>query len=75
MIDSKKFKYILLKRGVHAKALAELLNISENTLSRKINNKNEFKASEIRKVTETLNLSGEEQTSIFFANDVDYKST
>lgn len=55
--------------------LAEKLKISRNALHKKINNRSEFKASEIFALCEELNISSpEKKDAIFFAKDGDLKS-
>lgn len=52
--------------GLKLKFIAESLGITPFGLSNKIHNKTEFKATEIRKMKELLNLSNEERDKIFF---------
>ena len=47
---------------------------SYSTLRDKIENKQEFKASEIAKLCKILHLDGEQMSEIFFANDAEYHS-
>lgn len=70
----------LLKQYLHnyhltLKQLAVQLNIALSTLSRKINNKTEFKSIEINRLQKILKLSNRERDAIFFNNNVDFKST
>ena len=45
-------------------------------LSKKVNNENQFKASEIKKLCELLNIASlKERENIFFAPDVDKMTT
>lgn len=55
--------------GLTREKIAEKLDISLNSLGKKINNKVEFKASEIYKLSKLLNI--ENKDSIFFADSVD----
>lgn len=71
---------VLLKQYLHnnhltLKQLAVRLNISSSTLSRKINNKTEFKSIEINRLQKILKLSNTERDIIFFNINVDFKST
>ena len=52
-------------------AFAEAMGLSSVSVSDKLNNKTEFKASEIKKLAMILKLTVEEVFDIFFAEDVD----
>lgn len=52
-------------------AIADALGISRMSLTRKINNVTEFKASEISLLKTILRLDDQERDKIFFANYVD----
>lgn len=59
---------IMILHGETNKDLAELLDISEQSVSAKINeNKTEFKKGEISKIINHYNLSPEQVEAIFFA--------
>jgi DNA-binding XRE family transcriptional regulator len=59
---------VMALHGDTNRDLAEFLEISEQTISCKINeNGTEFKQGEIAKIKERYNLSAEQVTSIFFA--------
>ena len=75
MTNTLEFKSILVKKGFTVRTLADIIGISATTLSYKINNKREFTSSEIFAVQEALHLTMEEKERIFFARDVDEKST
>ena len=47
------------------------LGMTSATFNYKLNNKTEFKASEIKKLAKILHLTVEEVFDIFFAEDVD----
>lgn len=64
-IESAGFKY---------KYIAEQLGLSSYGLQKKIDNKTEFKASEIEKISNILSLSIDKRMSIFFAAGSDLKS-
>ena len=55
----------MLRRGLTQEKAAEALGICQGTLSGKINNKNEFKVSEIAKLRDLLGLSPEQMNDIF----------
>ncbi len=57
----------LFKSGISKRKLARLAGISHQALYSKLNNKVEFKASEIVKIAEALNLSASERDSIFLS--------
>lgn len=65
----------LAYEGIDQRKLAKEMNITENTLSRKINGKNYFTLGEVNSIKEILKLSGDEILAIFFVNDVDKKAT
>lgn len=71
MTDSIELEYKLNKLKISKKRFAELLGISLQSLYNKLNNAVEFKASEIAKACEILNLNREERDQIFFAKDVE----
>lgn len=51
--------------------IAESLGITRQALYNKLNGENEFKSSEIRRLSEILSLTPEERDLIFFADYVD----
>ena len=61
----------LIKSKVSKKDLAKKLGISVQALYNKLNSSAEFKASEIQKTSEILNLSYEKREKIFFAHKVE----
>lgn len=67
MTDTLKLEFEIRKNGYTKTEIAELLGLSFNGLMLKINNVNEFKASEIQKLCELLHL---EDNSIFFTDSV-----
>ncbi|MDH6367521.1 MULTISPECIES: DUF739 family protein [unclassified Breznakia] len=71
MTDSEGFKILLLKSNKNQKMLAEHLGVDEQTVGRKINNKQEWKASEIDKTCEYLNIDVSGRMEIFFKKQVD----
>jgi acyl CoA:acetate/3-ketoacid CoA transferase alpha subunit len=63
----------LLKEKIKASGykigfLASQIGIGEHSLSRKINAKNEFKASEIEQLCKFLKITTKERSEIFFAH-------
>lgn len=75
MTDTVKLEMAITRSGITKKKLAERLGLSDMGLYKKINNITEFKASEISILQEILRLTHEERDAIFFAFNVDYKST
>lgn len=70
MINSKKLVEKIDESGVKRKFIAEKLGLSAYGLSKKINNENEFKVSEVEKICNILDLSSAEREDIFFAKNV-----
>lgn len=68
MTNTIELKYAILKAKKTNKSLSKDLGLNENTFAKKINNKSEFKASEIAQLTSLLDLSEEEKNTIFFGN-------
>lgn len=75
MTDTKKFKSLLVAKGMTMARLSELTGISIASLSYKINNKRQFLAREIQCIQKILELTDKQRDEIFFAFDVEYNST
>lgn len=72
MTNTKLLEEKIAKSGLKKKYIAESLGLTGYGLQKKITNKTEFKASEIAKLCEVLNIeSSEEKEEIFFAKVVD----
>jgi transcriptional regulator with XRE-family HTH domain len=71
MTNREKLKGKIVENGLTQEQLAEILGIRIATLNYKVNNKSEFKASEIKKLAEVLHLTDEEVNTIFFADKVE----
>lgn len=68
MIDSKRLEKIIQESGLKKGYLAERLGVSRGTFCALLNNKSEFKASQIRTLCELLNIRDDETLkAIFFA--------
>lgn len=65
MVKTVELKAAMLRRGLTQEKAAEALGICQGTLSGKINNKHEFKVSEIEKLRDLLGLSPEQMNDIF----------
>ena len=68
MTDTLELKTILFRKQITLEKLSDLIELSTTTLSYKINNKIEFKSSEIKAMQEILGLTNDERDKIFFAN-------
>ena len=71
MTNAIELEYILNKMKITKKEFASLLGISLQALYNKLNNKVEFKASEIIKACKVLQLADTDRDKIFFATNVD----
>ena len=70
MINTVELNVAIMRRGLTKKKVAEILEISESSLQYKINNKREFKVSEIVKLQNMLGLSVAETNDIFLQGRV-----
>lgn len=73
MTDTNKLKQILVGEGLTQAKAAELMGISLQSFNMKLNNKREFSVKEIKSMTKLFNIKN--PYAIFFATDVDLKST
>ena len=72
MANTEALEKKIRDQGIKKVFLAEKLGITTFGLSKKINNINEFKASEIQTLCELLNITSlKEKESIFFDSKVD----
>lgn len=72
MANTEALEKKIRDQGIKKVFLAEKLGITSFGLSKKINNINEFKASEIQMLCELLNITSlKEKESIFFDSKVD----
>ena len=70
-MNKEKLKSYMALHGHTNKDLADLLNLSEQSISCKINeNGTEFKQGEIKRIKDEYNLSPNEVADIFFAEKV-----
>lgn len=69
-MDKYKLEYYMKLKGKSKKELCEAIDISEAAFYRKCNGGSEFTRDEIIKIAETLELSGDDILSIFFAEKV-----
>ena len=73
MTDTTRLEMAITK--VTKAFLAKKLGLSTMGFYKKVHNLSEFKASEIETLTVLLRLTPYERDAIFFASDVDLKST
>lgn len=71
MTDSAKLKGKMVEGGLNQTWVAEQLGMTIATFNYKVNNRTEFKASEIKKLSEILHLTNDEVNTIFFADKVE----
>lgn len=71
MTNSAILERKIKESGLKRSFIANKMGISLYSLSLKINNTSEFKASEIETLCSILDLKVEERMIIFFASDVD----
>ncbi len=67
MTNTNELKKAIERKGLKNNYLAAQMGVSIGTFSRKLNNKVEFRLSEIKCLWKILELTGEEVNSIFFS--------
>lgn len=65
MTNTLKLKAKIIEHNLTQVNVAQILGISTASLNAKINNRSEFKASEIRILTASLKLTSDEMQQIF----------
>lgn len=65
--NTSKLKARIIEMGLTQEQIAKILNISYQTLSYKINNKTDFKASEIQTLCEILKITDKDK--YFFCSE------
>ena len=70
-VNTSKLKAKIVEKGLLQDAVAMQLGMTSATFNYKLNNKTEFKASEIKMLIAILELTTDEVMAIFFAEDVD----
>lgn len=68
MTNTLKLRAAILESGLNQEQIATQLGMTSATFNYKVNNKTEFKASEIKKLAEILHLTKEEVFAIFLLN-------
>ena len=71
MTHSAKLKGKIVESGLNQTWIAEQLGMTLATFNYKVNNKTEFKASEIKKLAEIRHLTADEVKELFFADKVE----
>lgn len=67
MTNTELFRKKIEDKGISLKFLASKIGITRESLYNKLNNETEFKASEISKISDVLQLTSKERDDIFFA--------
>lgn len=75
MTNTKILKEKINDSGYKLVFLAKKLGITSYTFMKKIKNKTEFKATEIKTLSKMLKINQKETVEIFFGTDIDFKST
>lgn len=76
MTDSVALKELIKSRGLKLKYVAKQLGLTSYGFSLKLNNRQEFKTSEIVALCKLLDIKSlKEKESLFFKNKDDLKST
>ena len=68
MIDYAKLKGLMAERGLEVTKLANLLGISRQAASNKVNGKSPISLTDARTIAEALSMTKEERDAIFLAN-------
>ena len=71
MTNTSKLKAKIVENGLLQEQVAMQLGMTSATFNYKLNNKTEFKGSEINMLIVILHLTADEVMAIFFADDVD----
>ena len=75
MTNTSLLERYIEKSGYKKSFIAQQLGITAYSFTLKINNKSEFKANEIGILCKLLKISKKDKEAIFFAKQVDFKST
>jgi transcriptional regulator with XRE-family HTH domain len=75
MIDYAKLKGLMAERGLEVNKLAELLGVSRQSASGKINGKTPISLTDARTIATALNMTKEERDQVFFADCVKSEAT
>ena len=75
MVDTRRLEELIVQKGIKKKNIAKNLHISSGSLANKLNNRTEFKVSEIEKLCGSLGIHYDEIPHYFFIREVNLKST
>ena len=67
MTNGKLLKEIARAKQITLQELADALGLTRQGLSKKIENRSEFRVSEVSKISDLLKLSEQQRREIFFA--------
>ena len=65
--NGKMLKEIAKAKHITLQSIADAIGVSRQGLFKKIENRSEFKASEVMRISELLDLSEKQKKQIFFA--------
>lgn len=69
-MNATNLRHVMLDRNVSLKELSKRSGITSATLYRKLNGQSDIYLTEIKAITDALNLTSEEMDSIFFTEGV-----
>lgn len=75
MTNVALLKETIKKKGMLFSFIANELGMTEQVFSNKLSNGTDFKAWQMFKISDLLQLTGDEARAIFFAQNVDREST
>lgn len=75
MTDYAKLKGLMAERGLGVTKLANILGISRQAASDKINGKSRITLIDAQTISKALNMTSEERDLIFFGNSVKQEAT
>lgn len=75
MIDYAKLKGLMAERGLEVSKLAEMLGISRQAASGKVNGKSPITLTDARTIAKALDMTKEERDCIFFGDCVKSEAT
>lgn len=67
MTDGKLLKEIAKAKQITLQEIADAVGLTRQGLSKKIENRSEFRVSEVTKISKLLGLSEQQKQNIFFA--------
>lgn len=72
LTNTNELRAAITRKGMTQEQVADILKISVQTMNYKVNNKREFKATEIKALIDLLEIPEDKVNMIFFAGDVDF---